>query len=291
MSADNTLQAGARQAITDELRQWIVAQAEAGCTPDSVLQSMRASGWAEDVAVEALEQTLRARLEELGLPVPDPGSAVPEPSLQERASRLRAHDRDVDVLVELKLPRVVVFGGLLSHEECDELVALSAPRLMRSETVDNTTGGSEVNAARTSDGMFFERGEAPLIQRIEKRISALLNWPEDHGEGLQILRYRPGAEYKPHHDYFDPAQPGAPTILKRGGQRVGTLVMYLNAPEQGGSTVFPDIGLEVAPVKGNAVFFSYDRPHPATKTLHGGSPVIAGEKWVATKWLREGVFV
>jgi prolyl 4-hydroxylase len=252
---------------------------------------MRASGWAEDVAVEALEQTLRARLEELGLPVPDPGSAVPEPSLQERASRLRAHDRDVDVLVELKLPRVVVFGGLLSHEECDELVALSAPRLMRSETVDNTTGGSEVNAARTSDGMFFERGEAPLIQRIEKRISALLNWPEDHGEGLQILRYRSGAEYKPHHDYFDPAQPGAPTILKRGGQRVGTLVMYLNAPEQGGSTVFPDIGLEVAPVKGNAVFFSYDRPHPATKTLHGGSPVIAGEKWVATKWLREGVFV
>ena len=47
---------------------------------------------------------------------------------------------------------------------------------------------------------------------------------------------------------------------------------------------------EVAPKRGNAVFFSYERPHPSTKTLHGGSPVIAGEKWIATKWLREREF-
>ena len=99
-----------------------------------------------------------------------------------------------------------------------------------------------------------------------------------------------GAEYQPHYDYFDPAHVSTPNILKRGGQRVGTLVIYLNTPLAGGSTIFPDIGLDVAPVKGNAVFFSYDRPHPATQTLHGGSPVIEGEKWVATKWLRQGVF-
>jgi prolyl 4-hydroxylase len=71
---------------------------------------------------------------------------------------------------------------------------------------------------------------------------------------------------------------------------VGTIVMYLNTPEQGGGTTFPDVGLEVAAVKGNAVFFSYDKPHPNTKTLHGGAPVVAGEKWVATKWMRERRF-
>jgi prolyl 4-hydroxylase len=38
------------------------------------------------------------------------------------------------------------------------------------------------------------------------------------------------------------------------------------------------------------VFFAYDRPHPMTRTLHGGAPVGAGEKWVATKWLRAGRF-
>ena len=79
-------------------------------------------------------------------------------------------------------------------------------------------------------------------------------------------------------------------IVARGGQRVATIVMYLNSPEKGGGTTFPDVGVEVGPVKGNAVFFSYDRPHPSTKTLHGGAPVIAGEKWVATKWLREREF-
>ena len=76
----------------------------------------------------------------------------------------------------------------------------------------------------------------------------------------------------------------------RGGQRVATIVMYLNTPEAGGATIFPDVRLAVSPIKGNAVFFSYDRPHPMTHTLHGGAPVKAGEKWVATKWLREGVF-
>ena len=87
-----------------------------------------------------------------------------------------------------------------------------------------------------------------------------------------------------------PDEPGTPKILKRGGQRVASLVCYLNTPEAGGATVFPDAGLDVVPVRGNAVFFSYDRPHPATRSLHGGAPVTEGEKWVATKWLREGRF-
>ena len=153
------------------------------------------------------------------------------------------------------------------------------------------TGGNEVNPARTSECMFFGRGESPLCERIEARIAALLSWPVVNGEGLQVLHYQPGAEYRPHHDYFDPAQPGMAAVLRRGGQRVGTLLIYLNTPLQGGATVFPDVALEVMPVKGHAVFFSYDRAHAVTRTLHGGAPVIAGEKWVATKWLREGEFI
>jgi prolyl 4-hydroxylase len=297
--------AATTQSITPDLRRWIVAQAEAGCRPEDVLQAMKSSGWDEDVAIAAMEQTLSQRLAELRpaaqvalLPEaansqPQRASNVPlpEPALEAAPTVLHPGGHAVRVLTTLRHPRVVVFGGLLSDDECDGLMALANPRLLRSETVDNATGGSEVNASRTSDGMFFERGEAALIARIETRIAELLRWPVDHGEGLQILRYRPGAEYRPHHDYFDPAQAGTARILERGGQRVGTLVMYLNTPEGGGATTFPDVGLEVAPVRGNAVFFSYDRAHPSTRTLHGGAPVTAGEKWVATKWLRQGVFV
>jgi prolyl 4-hydroxylase len=291
MSSEQQQSTAQQQAVTPELRQWIVAQAQAGHTPESVLQAMRASGWHEDVAVAALEDTLRDHLAEHArannLPPP---VLVPEPDLRQSPARVWAGDREVQIVMAMRHPRVVVFGGLLSEDECDELVALSRARLARSETVDNATGGSEVNASRTSEGMFFQRGENALCERIERRIGQLVNWPVENGEGLQILRYAPGAEYRPHHDYFDPAQPGSPTILKRGGQRVATLVMYLNAPTKGGGTTFPDVQLEVAPIKGHAVFFSYDRPHPMTRTLHGGAPVIEGEKWVATKWLREGRF-
>jgi prolyl 4-hydroxylase len=288
----------ASQTVTPELRQWIVEQAQAGCRPEDVLASMRTSGWDETVALGALGQVLdeflgahaanQAAAQAAALP---PAVPVPEPALAGSPSQLWAHDRELRVLLTLQQPRVVVFGGFLSDDECDALVAAAGPRMTRSETVINETGGNEVNAARTSDGMFFGRGESALCERIEARIGALLNWPVVNGEGLQVLHYRPGAEYKPHHDYFDPAQPGMAAVLKRGGQRVGTLVMYLNTPLQGGGTVFPDVQLEVAPIKGNAVFFSYERAHASTRTLHGGAPVIAGDKWVATKWLREGEFV
>ena len=281
----------AEQHVTPELRQWIIDQAKAGRPPDEVLKSMMASGWAEDVALAALEDTLSGFLKEHaqanGLPAPVP---VPEPDLTNAPNSLMVNGHEVKIVMSLRNPRVIVFGNLLSHQECDEMIELARARLVRSETVVTSTGASEVNTARTSDGMFFGRGENALCARIETRIGALLGWPVENGEGLQVLRYRPGAEYKPHYDYFDPAQAGTPTILKRGGQRVGTVVIYLNTPEGGGATTFPDVKLEVAPVKGHGVFFSYDRPHPMTRTLHGGAPVLAGEKWVTTKWLRERRF-
>jgi prolyl 4-hydroxylase len=280
------------QAITPELRQWIVEQARGGHTPEAVLEAMRASGWHEDVAIAAMETVLQGVVDDhardAALPPP---LAVPEPLAAAGArSVCWAGDREVRVLVNMRSPRVIVFGGLLADDECDELIAQARLRLAPSETVQTETGASELNAARTSEGMFFGRGETPLAARIEARIAALTAWPLENGEGLQILRYGPGAEYKPHYDYFDPAKPGTPSILKRGGQRVASLVCYLNTPAQGGATVFPDVALDVAPIKGNAVFFSYDRPHPNTRSLHGGAPVLEGEKWVATKWLREGRF-
>lgn len=274
--------------ITDELRSWLRAQLAAGCRPEDVLTAMRTSGWSGAAALHALREVLPDA--EAPAEVVPPSSPVPEPAVGEGVAVIEADGHPVRVLLTMKSPRVVLFGGLLTDEECDALVEEARPRLARSETVVNATGASEVNAARTSDGMFFQRGESPLIQRIEQRIAQLLAWPVKWGEGLQVLHYRPGAEYKPHHDYFDPAHSGTEAVLRRGGQRVGTLVMYLNTPERGGATTFPDVALDVAAIKGNAVFFSYDKPHVNTRTLHGGAPVIAGTKWVATKWLREREF-
>lgn len=286
------------QKITPELRRWIIDQASAGFEPEAVLASMVASGWQEAVAVSALETTLREHLRDHPVAVASPqtqdgaaGVPVPDFALSQSPRQLDAGDRMVDVIATLNNPRIVVLGNLLSVEECEALIASARPRLARSLTVQTKTGGEEENADRTSSGMFFTRGETPEVARVEARIARLLDWPLENGEGFQVLNYKPGAEYKPHYDYFDPAEPGTPTILRRGGQRVATIVMYLNEPTRGGGTTFPDVGFEVAPMRGNAVFFSYDRPYPSTRTLHGGAPVIEGEKWIATKWLREREFV
>lgn len=278
------------QRMTPELERWVVAQAVSGGDPSAVLQRLIDDGWPETAAVEAIAGAVNAYVAaqsaEAGLPLPAAVPVVAEPN---GAALADAGDRQVRLLASMLLPRVVVLGGLLSDEECDAFIEMAQPRLTRSTTVEPDTGGDMVHPDRTSHGMGFTRGENALCARIETRIARLLDWPLEHGEGLQVLRYGPGAQYKPHHDYFDPAMPGSAVQLQRGGQRVASVVMYLNTPERGGATVFPESHFEVGAVKGNAVFFSYDRAHPMTKTLHAGAPVLAGEKWIMTKWLRTGV--
>ena len=279
------------QAVAPQVRDWILAQALEGQSPLAVVKQLKAQGWQEELAVDVVQETLQAFIaghaREHGLPVP---SRVPEPMELDGPHLINAGDRHVAVLANVRHPRVIVLGGVLSDQECDELIALSRERMRRSETFLLDEGVSVVHEARTSEGMFFNRGENELCRRIEARLAALCQWPPENGEGLQILRYGPGAEYKPHYDYFDPEQPGSHKALGSAGQRVASVVIYLNTPTRGGATTFPDAGIDVSPIKGNAVFFSYDRPHPMTKTLHGGAPVLEGEKWVATKWLRERAY-
>ncbi|MES2977299.1 MAG: 2OG-Fe(II) oxygenase [Pseudomonadota bacterium] len=280
------------QAVTPALMEWIAAQKAAGFSLPAVLDAMRVAGWSDDTARLALG--LQAQVQETAAREPQGLPAevrVPWPVGAGELTVLQAGDRPVRTPVVMQSPPLIVFESLLSDEECAALIEAARPRLSRSLTVAVKTGGEEENIDRTSQGMFFSRGESSVIQTVEERIARLLGWPIENGEGLQVLRYGPGAEYKPHYDYFDPAEPGTPTILQRGGQRVATLVIYLNEPESGGCTVFPDAQVHVMPRRGNAVFFNYSRPHPASRTLHGGSPVILGEKWIATKWLREGAFV
>jgi prolyl 4-hydroxylase len=277
--------------IDAELRTWIVQQARAGLAPEALVAPLLRAGWAEADAVDAVERVMREFLEtharENDLPAP---LRVPAPPGIDEAGEIVADGCAVQVLAQLLLPRVIVFGELLSADECAQLVELARGQLQRSRVVGAGPGGDAVFECRTSEGMSFARGANPLCERIERRVAALLDWPRENGEGLQVLRYSPGARYEPHYDWFDPAAPGSAAALARGGQRVASLVMYLNTPQRGGATVFTDARFEVTARRGNAVFFSYERPHAMTRTLHAGAPVIAGEKWIATLWMRERRF-
>lgn len=270
--------------VTPDVEKWILDHS--AHHPTSTLWTfMIQSGWSKEMSADVLSQVLKVN-------VPDAFSIKKEiPFIHIDENSLNAGDRTVSVLAIIKEPQIVVLGNVLSPEECDELISMAQPKMARSQTVAATTGKDELNDVRTSNGMFFTKQSNHIVAALEKRISILTNWPEENGEGLQILQYKPGAEYKPHYDYFDPVSLGSTAILKRGGQRVGTFIVYLEEPEKGGGTLFPDVNFEVLPKKGNAVFFSYSIPHPSSKSLHAGTPVIKGEKWIATKWLRENKFI
>lgn len=275
-------------ASTPDIREWILSATAAGHSPEKLLEQMVGVGWNEDRALDTLEQVLRQKADEIAASAPP--VPLPEPKLTDSPTVIHALDREVRVTLSIRQPRIVVFENLLSPEECEGLIEESRSRLETSRVVGKAFGKNELHHARVSEGMFFNLGESPLIARVEARIAALLHWPVDHAEAIQILRYEHGGKYDPHYDYFNPDNEGTADATRQGGQRVGTLIMYLRAPRKGGGTAFPAIGLEVMPQVGNGVFFSYAKPDPSTQTLHGGMPVIEGEKWIATKWLRERKF-
>ncbi len=292
--------------LQPELRTWFRDMIARRTGREELVRALVAAGYKPKVAEEATAAALKAIPAAAPVPVPAP---VPAPAVAEGAppttaandargfseqlaqtpNAVETSDRTVAMLFAMAAPRVILFGNLLAPEECDQLIELSRGKLARSSVVNAATGQYDVHPHRTSSGTHFARGENELIRRIEQRITELTQHPLERGEPLQILHYQPGGEYKPHFDYFDPAQPGNEAVLRHGGQRVATLVMYLNDVEAGGSTVFPEVGLDVLPRKGNAVYFAYttEQGQLDARSLHGGSPVSAGEKWIATKWFRQ----
>ncbi|XP_060673100.1 probable prolyl 4-hydroxylase 3 [Ziziphus jujuba] len=198
-------------------------------------------------------------------------------------------------------PRAFIYHNFLSKEECEYLIGLAKPHMAKSTVVDSATGRSKDSRVRTSSGMFLKRGRDKIIRDIEKRIADFTFIPVEHGEGLQVLHYEVGQKYDAHFDYFlDEFN------TKNGGQRIATLLMYLSDVEEGGETVFPSAkgnissvpwwdelsecgkkGLAVKPKMGNALLFWSMRPDATLdpSSLHGGCPVIKGNKWSSTKWM------
>ena len=188
-------------------------------------------------------------------------------------------DREIDIITRLEEPLIVILGNVLSNEECDELIRLSKDKMHRSKI----GSARDVNELRTSSSMFFEESENDIVARVEKRTSSIMNIPVEHAEGIQILKYTPGQEYRAHHDYF------SSTSKVAKNNRISTLIMYLNDVVLGGETFFFKLNRSVTPKKGMAVYFEYfyNDKDINELTLHGGAPVITGEKWVATQWMRK----
>ena len=282
-----------------ELRDWIVRALQRGGSPDDIARALASQQFDPDMARDLVDAFARVLHE--CLPMPEcqltiersQAAAVTAQTRLPRVSVLPGGDRDVYVLSRVEKPLIAMLEGVLSHDECGALIAAARPRLAPSTIVDPHTGEPVISRDRSSMGMFFRQAETPLLARIDARVSALMRMPLENGEGLQVLHYTPGTHSSPHFDFLIPGNAANQASIARSGQRVSTMVIYLNDVSVGGETVFPEIGLSVVPRKGNAVYFEYCDAIGQLdgKTLHAAAEVLSGEKWVATKWMRQRSFV
>lgn len=281
--------------LTPEWQAWVHENLARGCRPSDMAKLMVKSQLDPRLAVQAIHEAKNAMV-----PLPAaatrastrPAYVYETPRLPLAGNVIRTTDRAVHVSMRLAQPVVAVFDNFMTHAECDELIALSRQKLSRSAIVDPVTGHNKVINDRSSYGTYFNLAENDFIAKLDRRIADVMHWPMENGEGLQILHYPVGGEYKAHFDYFPPNDSGSALHLAKGGQRVSTLVMYLNDVEEGGGTHFPDIHLTVTPKKGAASYFEYcnSQGQVDPRSLHSGMPVIRGEKWIATKWMRQGTY-
>ena len=180
-------------------------------------------------------------------------------------------------------PAITRFAGLFSAAECAWLADCAGPMLAPAVVVEPGTGRQLSDPVRVCDSAGFPWPlENPAVHALNRRLAAASRTAAEQGEPLQVLRYRPGGEYKPHFD----AIPGF------SNQRSMTFLVWLNDEYEGGETFFPIPGLKLKGRTGDAILFRNTGPDgrrdPAAG--HAGLPVTRGEKTIASRWIRERAF-
>ena len=184
---------------------------------------------------------------------------------------------------------ITVLDNFISEDEKAD--ALSLFEEMEESTVCSEDGEGETIEARTGFRRWIDHSKTESFYNICKRIASFVGMDLSHAERAQLLYYGKGQKYEPHYDAFDQSSEQWQHYNK-GGQRIYTVMVYLNdVPiEGGGETAFPVLGCSVRPRARRVLFFSNvgeDKSKAHPDSLHGGMPVVSGEKKCFTLWFRE----
>jgi prolyl 4-hydroxylase len=180
--------------------------------------------------------------------------------------------------------QVYYHPDFLSDADCDGLIAMidanRRPSTLLAESKDPEF--------RTSESCDLDRW-APAVRAIDERMADLLGIDPEFGETMQGQRYAPGQQFRAHYDWFNEQQAYWAAMKESGGQRTWTAMIYLNDVAEGGATWFPQAGVRVAPKRGLLLAWNNmgEDGAPNVATLHEGTPVVRGVKYIVTKWFRE----
>jgi 2OG-Fe(II) oxygenase superfamily len=180
---------------------------------------------------------------------------------------------------------VIEVPGFLSQDECAHLIARAEPVLRKSAVVLGGKGRSH-HVDRESGTTFLDQRGDPVLADIKRRIAELTGTRADQQERLQVTHYRVDQHYLPHYDSLR----SSGMECGEAGDRVATVIIYLNDDYRGGATWFPRIRRRIEPEKGKAVYFrnlTADGEGWDRLSLHAGETVRGGEKWLSNQWIRQ----
>ncbi|CAN5629711.1 hypothetical protein BH10PSE5_BH10PSE5_11980 [soil metagenome] len=203
------------------------------------------------------------------------------------AADLSAFAAPVTRVVENESPRILSIPDLLPAWICSYAMSLAEPALGRGLVLTDD-GTEQVQGERSNRVMHFGLVDSDVIlELVNLRISQAAEMPPENAEGLGVLHYAPGERYRPHMDYI-PDTPENARQLAVMGQRVRTLLVYLNDGFEGGATLFPRLEAAFRPPPGGALIFDSvtEDGEMDGRTLHEGSPTTSGDKWIISKWFR-----
>lgn len=189
-------------------------------------------------------------------------------------------------------PRISMVRKFLPRTVCDWLVKIAERRMQPSVVYDAKSASLVAHPIRTSESASFRSLEPDLMTLlVARRIASAVGLPIEHQEANNVLRYAVGQEYRPHFDFI---RPGADAEafeaeLAAYGQRIVTVLIYLNDDYVGGETAFPLIDLRFKGKAGDAlIFWSVTEAGELDRlSWHAGLPVTKGEKWLLSKWIRQ----
>lgn len=198
----------------------------------------------------------------------------------------------VHLVRQVDAPRIFMVENFLPRSACDWLIEVARPQLKPSVVYDAASGSWATHPSRTSETANFRSLEHDLVTHLVSwRIASTVGVPMLNQEGSKVLRYAQGQEYRPHFDFIRPGVEAEAfgVELAKYGQRIVTVLIYLNDDYDGGETHFPRLDLKFRGKVGDAlVFWNLSETGELERnSLHAGLPVTAGEKWLLSKWIRQ----
>jgi hypothetical protein len=185
---------------------------------------------------------------------------------------------------------VQAIEGVVSAPICDWIIAQARDRL-RPAMVYDAAGGHTTIAGRSNSAVELSLSDGDVVSMaVRERLAAAAGLSVMNLDGPQVLHYAIGQSFAPHVDYFDEAIPNQARQMAAAGQRVATVLLYLNDEGlEGGETDFPELGIRHRGRRGDVlVFFNVDQAgKPDRRTLHAGLAPTQGEKWLMSQWIRD----